>query len=205
MSSSQDPVLDLIREMLENDPDADLREMYAEARKLRPDIGDLSLRSFSARYPLRVKREWAAAPASRSTRRRAKADTVETNHKREEMIATKQGSVMEMVEEALARDPQVSTEELFERAKEMDPSMKELNSRQFNARFPLQVKRRMAAVRGGGQRRPRRKKQAVDTSQVRKVLLDFAQDIAGANDSAEVIEVIGNLDQYVDKMVAAVK
>ena len=130
--------------------------------------------------------------------------------------------VMAMVEEELKKNPKISTEELYEKAQKIDPEIGQLNSRQFNARYPLQVKRRSAP------RRPRRRAEAtqskpqarrsrqaratattaaapaaVDRSAIRSVLLQFAKDVAAAEEKADVVTVIGNVDKYVDRVLAA--
>ncbi len=57
------------------------------------------------------------------------------------MVAT-DAELMSWVEEQLQRNPEVTVDELFEGAKELNPDVAELNKRQFHARYPLQVKRR---------------------------------------------------------------
>ena len=57
--------------------------------------------------------------------------------------------VMNMVREELTKRPNVTTRELFDRAKRMEPSMRSMTIRQFNATYPLQVKRSQNA-RGAG-------------------------------------------------------
>jgi hypothetical protein len=108
--------------------------------------------------------------------------------------------VMTMVEEELRKTPGISTKELFQKALKIDKSIGDLSPRQFNALYPLQVKRRLAP------RKPRAtaaRRRAADRSAVRAVLLHFAMDIAAAEDTADVIEVIGNVDQYVEKVITA--
>lgn len=109
--------------------------------------------------------------------------------------------VMAMVEEELRQNPAITTKELFDKAVKIDKSVGDLSPRQFNALYPLQVKRRLAPRRPRSVSRARRR--AIDRAAVRAALLNFAMDIAAAEDTADVIEVIGNVDQYVDKVVAA--
>jgi hypothetical protein len=117
-------------------------------------------------------------------------------------MATANKKVMSMVEEELRQDPSIATSELFEKALEIDKSIGDLSPRQFNALYPLQVKRRLAPrrPRGTGTRGRRR---TADRAAVRNALLHFAMDIAAAEDTADVIEVIGNVDEYVEKVIAA--
>jgi hypothetical protein len=111
--------------------------------------------------------------------------------------------VMTMVEEELRKDPAISTRDLFQKAVKIDKAISGLSPRQFNALYPLQVKRRLAPKKPRGAAASRARRRAVDRSAVRAVLLHFAMDIAAAEDTADVIEVIGNVDQYVEKVVAA--
>lgn len=111
--------------------------------------------------------------------------------------------VMKMVEEELRQNPGVSTKDLFQKAVKLDKSINELSPRQFNALYPLQVKRRMAPRRPRAAATARARRRNVDRAAVRTALLKFAMDIAAAEDRADVIEVIGNVDQYVDRVIAA--
>lgn len=52
---------------------------------------------------------------------------------------------METVEEELRKDPEISNEELRSKAEDIDPEFADLSARQFNARYPLQVKRQLEA------------------------------------------------------------
>ena len=47
--------------------------------------------------------------------------------------------VMEMVQAELKKNPEISNEELREKAKSLDKGIDKLNARQFNASYPLQV------------------------------------------------------------------
>jgi len=56
-----------------------------------------------------------------------------------------------MVERMLAKNPDVSVGALFDKAKGMDSSIRRLSRRQFHARYPLQVKRRLGrALKAAG-------------------------------------------------------
>lgn len=126
------------------------------------------------------------------------------------MPATKD-KVMEMVEKALKKNPDVSNDELFEKAAEIDSSIKKLTLRQFHARYPLQVKRRM----GAGKKKKKKKKKAKRAGAgagaggdgkarqaLRDVLLEFAKEVAAA-DKAGMIDVLGKVDAYVDDALKA--
>lgn len=116
--------------------------------------------------------------------------------------------VMSMVEEELGKNPNVSTDELYQKAKKIDKGIDGLTARQFNARYPLQVKRRTApkrrkratgrkatggrARRGGGDNGAR--------AEIRAVLLQLAKDLSSADDMTEVIGIVADIDKYVDRI-----
>ena len=93
-------------------------------------------------------------------------------------MAESNPQVMDYVVRELEKNPNASPKALFDGAKEIDPSVGELNPRQFHARYPLQAKRRMAAgsgrkrgaakmgarKRGEGARKSAAKKQTAATS-----------------------------------------
>ena len=102
-------------------------------------------------------------------------------------MAEVDAKVMRYVENALKRNPDLKNDELFERVRMAHPSMRKLGKRQFNARYPLQVKRRRALAErpsgGGGEKRSpsrtsaqsrRRKRPETPRDAVRQVFLDFA-------------------------------
>lgn len=108
--------------------------------------------------------------------------------------------VMEMVEEAIREDPDVSNDELQERAAELDPRIGELSARSFNARYPLQVKRKLSAEQEEVEKTAG---SAEDDNELRaatrEALLDFAKDYTGAEDRGKAIDVLLNVDEYVDR------
>jgi len=107
---------------------------------------------------------------------------------------------MNMVREELAKRPDVTTRELFEKAKKLDPSMRSISIRQFNATYPLQVKRsQMPRSRRGG--RPAGSRRAADRERVKIVLLDLAREVAAADDKGKLVEVIGGIDRWVDRVL----
>jgi hypothetical protein len=116
-------------------------------------------------------------------------------------MADGSGKVMEMVREELQRNPGATTQELLDKAKKLDKTLGTMTVRQFHARFPLQIKRRLAGMRSRGRRRARGS--TVDRGAVRTVLLQFARDIAGADGKAQVVDIIGGVETYVDRLVKA--
>lgn len=116
------------------------------------------------------------------------------------MAATNE-KVMAMVEEEIRKNPDVETQALYDKAKKIDKSVANLSSRQFNARYPLQVKRRLAPARP---RRTRRKAQRNDgRAAVRGVLLEYARELASADDKAKIVDLVANVDKYVDRVLKA--
>lgn len=125
-------------------------------------------------------------------------------------MATAADKVMQMVEKELSKNPDVSNEKLYEKAKSVDDSIADLSLRQFHAKYPLQVKRRSAPKRApagssGRKRKSRRKRRGEpDREAVRRTLLRFAKEISAAEDKAATIDLMADLDRVVDEVVEAV-
>jgi len=122
--------------------------------------------------------------------------------------------IMEFVEGVLQKSPDIELADLYERARAAIPSVEKLTKRQFNARYPLQVKRRRAlASRTGGRKRgkaaPRVRTESTtpltypmdQRSHVRQVLLQFAIDVAAAEDRKALVEILARVDQYVGRIL----
>lgn len=122
--------------------------------------------------------------------------------------------VMTFVEEVLKKDPGIQLEDLFAQTQKAHRSIGELSRRQFNARYPLQVKRRRAlALKGSGGGRAKTQKTGPGTKRrvssgamerrdaVRGVLLRFATDIAGAEERKDLVKVLADVDGYVDDVM----
>lgn len=119
------------------------------------------------------------------------------------MTVDRNERVMEMVEGALGENPEISNDELQKRAAEIDPRIGELSPRSFNARYPLQVKRKLKQEEK--EKTPARKSEGDGLeAAVRSELLQFARDVAGADDRARMIEVLENVDEYVDRVMMKV-
>lgn len=129
-----------------------------------------------------------------------------------------------MVRHELVENPDIDNAVLFEKALRLDPAaMEGVDRRQFNARYPLQIKRREMAPRprkqGESPRRRRRARNAdgagaagaagapisilrtMARDGVRDVLLRFAQDLANAESRGELVSVVAGVDQYVDQIL----
>jgi len=78
--------------------------------------------------------------------------------------------VMDLVRKELVKDPSISSEALYQKARKVDRSIGSLSIRQFHARYPLQVKRISAAEkkRRSGAGRKAAKKSATPKSAGRK-------------------------------------
>ncbi|MGH7467099.1 MAG: hypothetical protein ACRENP_03845 [Longimicrobiales bacterium] len=107
--------------------------------------------------------------------------------------------VMNMVRDEIQKRPEVTSQELFEKARKLERGMRTLSARQFNATYPLQVRRTMAPRRPRG--RGAAARGSASKERVRGVLLEFARVVAGAQDRGALVEVVGNLDQWVDRVV----
>jgi len=121
--------------------------------------------------------------------------------------------ILEMVEEQLDRPNPPDTKVLYRRAMHfIDRDVRHLSLQQFNAKFPLQVKRRKARERTEGPvHRTREESDGDGTAPgdgsfgrreaVRQTLLDFAKAVTGAEDRGAVIDVLTGVDEYVDRVV----
>jgi hypothetical protein len=121
-------------------------------------------------------------------------------------VAKAEEKVMSLVEQELAKNPDVAVTELFEKAKSASPEMKKLTLRQFNARFPLQVKRKKNRAAGGGKRRratQRRKGRGseIDRDAVRSAFLSFAMAVTAAEEKKDLVKVLAGVDRYVDDAI----
>ena len=60
-------------------------------------------------------------------------------------MAKTDDKVMAVVEKELEKDPDASVQDLYDKAKSVKSAIGKLTLRQFNARYPLQVKRKKSA------------------------------------------------------------
>jgi hypothetical protein len=112
--------------------------------------------------------------------------------------------VMAMVERELKKDRKVATKALYDKAAKLDKGIGKLTPRQFNARYPLQVKRKLLPKKP--RRRPtrRRTRKDIDRSAIRDVFLKFAKDLVEAEGKYEALDVITGVDRYVDEVAEIV-
>lgn len=128
-------------------------------------------------------------------------------------MAEVKDKVMDMVRNELEKNPDAENKDLYEKATKVDGSIGDLTLRQFHARYPLQVKRQKAQKKRGGKRkkkassstRRRDKRTSVDRQKVRDTLLQFAKDVSAAEgEAATLIDVLEDVDRYVEQVVKAV-
>ena len=117
--------------------------------------------------------------------------------------------VMSAVEAAIKANPDTTVDELLALATKVNPATAELSKRQFHARYPLQVKRRMRPPRkrrrrqNRGAGRPAENGSARDA--VRSEFLKFASDLAAAEERKELVKVVGGVDEYVEEVMGATR
>jgi hypothetical protein len=109
--------------------------------------------------------------------------------------------VMNMVRDEIQKRPEITSQELFEKAKKLDRGMRTLSARQFNATYPLQVRRTLAPRRRRGRAGSLRRGGSAFRDRLRGVLLEFAREVAAADDPGKLVDVVGNLDSWVDRLV----
>ena len=221
-------VMKFIEEELKKDSGVSNATLFEGAKLIDKAIGKLNPRQFHAKYPLQVKRRLAGAGSKRAVRAPAKAKAVQRPRAPKGDGAA---AVLAYVTRVLKRNPDVKNAELFKGACEIDASVAELSARQFHAKYPLQVKRRLAAAAPAPKSAPAPKPAPApapaapavaepapppavaeapsmgdgDAAAVRGLLLSLARELANAGTQAETIEVMARLDGYVDDIMQAAR
>jgi len=213
-----------VEQEMKKDPGVKNATLFAGAREIDESIGELRPQQFHARYRLPVTRRMAE---QRRPTRQAKAAPAP------DPAPASLGdgaAVMEYVERTLEANPGIANAELFAGAREIDPSVAALSARQFHAKYPLQVKARLARAAAPEPKTPPEPEEAMaeeptaadvssagesdpetpptgegDPLAVRRLLLDLAKELARAESKAEVIEVIARLDDYVAEIMEAAR
>ncbi len=214
MGCLHDAVMQYVEQEMRKDPGVKNAALFAGACEIDESIGELRPQQFHARYRLPVTRRMAEQRQP-ARQRKAVPEPVPAP------AASGDGAaVMEFVERTLEVDPNVSNADLFAGAREIDPSVAELSARQFHARYPLQVKARLARAAAPEPKTPPEPEvpaveetapedapppQAGDPVAVRRLLLDLAKELATAESKAEVIEVMARLDDYVAEIMEAAR
>ncbi len=222
-------VMKFIEKELARDPGVSNATLFEGAKLIDKAIGKLNPRQFHAKYPLQVKRRLGGAGSGRAAPARARAKAA-----RRPRVSTGDAgaAVLAYVTRVLKRNPEVKNAELFKGACEIDASVAELSARQFHAKYPLQVKRRMATaaapapVAPAPAPAPAPAAPAVaepapptatapaaevpsmgdgDAAAVRGLLFNLARELANAGTQAETIEVMVRLDGYVDDIMQAAR
>lgn len=119
--------------------------------------------------------------------------------------------LMAFVEAELKKTPDMSSKDLFEKAKEDFEAARGLTIREFHARYPLQVKRRESLAKGGSSRRKSksrrsrrsRKNQTANRDAVRDELLAFASELSAAEERRALVKVLAGIDGWVDRLLKA--
>ena len=228
MDSLQDPVVQYVEGELKKDPRVKNASLFAVAREIDESVGELTLQQFHAKYRLPAIRR--IAPHKRSARQPKAVPPPAPSP----ASLGDGAAVMEYVERTLEANPGIANADLFAGAREIDPSVGQLTGRQFHAKYPLQVKARLA--RAAAPETPPEPKTppepevataeeptapavssagagdleapptgAGDPLAVRRLLLDLSKELASAESKAEVIEVMARLDDYVAEIMEAAR
>jgi hypothetical protein len=142
-------------------------------------------------------------------------------------MAEVNAKVLDMVRREMARNPAVTNDALRKKAAAIDSSVRKLTPLQFHGTYRLTASRALAsggntkrqptAARSGkrrdtsGTRGPRKRApvsaatgdSSADRATVRATLLELAAEVAGAESKTDIIAVLGSLDRYVDRVLAA--
>ncbi|MDE0260703.1 MAG: hypothetical protein OXR82_20245, partial [Gammaproteobacteria bacterium] len=138
MGSLQDAVMQYVEGELKKDPRVKNATLFAAAREIDESVGELTLQQFHAKYRLPAIR--SIAPQGRPARKPKAVSTPDPSP----ASLGDGAAVMEYVERTLEANPGIANADLFAGAREIDPSVGQLTGRQFHARYPLQVKARLA-------------------------------------------------------------
>ena len=214
MGSLQDAVMQYVEGELKKDPRVKNVSLVAAAREIDESVGELTLQQFHAKYRLPAIR--TLAPQGRPARKPKAVSTPDPSP----ASLGDGAAVMEYVERMLEVNPGITNADLFAGAREIDPSVGQLTGRQFHARFPLQVKARLARAAAPEAKTPPEPEvptaeetaaadappmETGDPVAVRRLLLDLAKELASAESKAEVIEVMARLDEYVAEIMEAAR
>jgi hypothetical protein len=142
-------------------------------------------------------------------------------------MAERNQKVLDRVQQELEKDPSISSRQLHEMAQGVDGSLSDLSLRQFNAGYVLPLKRKKGgrrrgaakgpksaarpAARGGTAKRAasgrgtRATGDAGQREKVRQALLQLVRDVAKADGKAQLVDVVGNLDPYVERVLKAAR
>ena len=140
--------------------------------------------------------------------------------------------VMQFIEKELKINPKATAKELQQKAKAVSEAVGKLSVRQFHAKYPLQIRRKLAPKKPrraapkakAAPKKPRRaapKARAapkkprsaapkataargqVNREAIRDTLMTFAKDLSDAEGKSETIAVLRKLDTYIDAIIRA--
>jgi hypothetical protein len=214
MGSLHDAVMEYMERELKKDRGVKNKTLFAGAREIDESVGELTLQQFHAKYRLPATRRIAPPPQPARQPRADRATAAAP-------AASGDGAaIMEYVERTLDANPGIANADLFAGAREIDPSVAELTARQFHAKYPLQVKARLARAAAPEPKTPPKPEVAAvvepaapeapsaetgDPLAVRRLLLDLAKELASAETKADVIGVMARLDDYVAEIMEATR
>ena len=209
---------------LKNDPRVKNASLFAVAREIDESVGELTLQQFHAKYRLPAIRR--ITPQERPARQPKAVPPPDPSP----ASLGDGAAVMEYVERTLEANPSVTNADLFAGAREIDASVGQLTGRQFHAKYPLQVKARLARAAAPEPKTPPEPEVATvgepttpdvssagesgpeapptvagDPLAVRRLLLDLSKEIASAESKAELVEVMARLDDYVAEIMEAAR
>ncbi len=214
MGSLQHAVMQYVEGELKKDPRVKNASLFAAAREIDESVGGLTLQQFHAKYRLPAIRR--IAPPKRPARKPKAVSTPDPSP----ASLGDGAAVMEYVERTLEANPGIANADLFAGAREIDPSVGQLTGRQFHARYPLQVKARLARAAAPETKTPpepevptAEETTAADATPVkegdgvtvRRLLFDLTKELASAESKSEVIDVMARLDDYVAEIMEAAR
>jgi hypothetical protein len=198
MAETNARIMDMVRKEIDKDPSISSEELYEMAKRSDSGIGSLSVRQFHARYPLQVKR---ARTNARKGRGAASKKTGARRGRPPGKTGARRGGARKAATGGTAKKARRGRPPGSGRKAAAKTAAKSAGKSAVGPR---------SAGRGG--RRPGRPRRTTSASpapagpgrdEVRSLLLQFARDIAAAEGKADVVEVIGEVDGWVDRVIAA--
>jgi hypothetical protein len=197
MAETSARIMDMVRKEIQKNPSVSSEELFEKAKKVDRGIGSLNVRQFHARYPLQVKRAAANARKGRAGGRAAKKAGAAKKTRGVKRASAQSGAGTAATKGARRGRP---------------PGVKTGAGRGRRARVASAPQTTGAATPAKRRGRPPRTAVATASSggepnrdRVRSLLLQFARDIASAEGKADVVDLIGNVDSWVDQVVSAAR
>lgn len=205
MANINEKVMDMVRREIAKNPDVKSGELYEEAKKLDRSMSSLSLRQFHAQYPLQVKRAMktgARVSKPRKSAAKKKRAARKAATKRGGRKAGKKAATKKTARKKTAARKGRAAKKTRSAAKKTRPAAKKARKKAATRRT-----RRAAGTRRPAKRAASgaRRKAAGEGGTVRSVLLKFAAQVASAEDKADMIQVIADMDRWVERVMKAVR